>query len=200
LDYGCGHNPVTLTIASNLGYQTRGVEFSQDVVDRTKLLRSGSIITVQEFQTTQDEFDIIFLGDILEHLINPIDELVRLKSRLSHHGFLIAQGPLQGLRTISHLMIGLNEKLKRNTPTESPPYHVSLAHKTSMERLFIEAGFQLEKLLIKEVQWPAPSLSDFLLRPTFRDLLQILAKSVDRAISKLVPLYGSHYFMVVTHS
>lgn len=199
LDYGCGHNPATLSIASNLGYQVHGVEFSQDVVDRARLVGSGPIVTVQEFQTTEDEFDIIFLGDVLEHLIDPIDDLIRLKSRLSDQGILIAQGPLQGARTIFHSMIELNARLRGSIPTDYPPYHVSLAHKASMEKLFINAGYKLVKLLVKEVQWPAPTLRDFLLKPTFRGLFQILAKIVDRFIAMVVPSYGSHYFAVLSH-
>jgi SAM-dependent methyltransferase len=196
LDYGCGYNPVTLEIASSMGLDYQGVEFSSDVVAQANLAFPGKVITVEEFKKDTKKFDYIFIGDVIEHLSDPIAVLADLSNRLSSHGVLIAQGPLQGALTVTHMLASIKSKLLSSGATNFPPYHVSLASRKGMRDVLKVSNLELLNIKISEPQWPAPTLTFVLRRPSIRAVTLLSCKLLDQAISKMVPNFGSHYFLV----
>ena len=200
LDYGCGFNPVTLEIASSAGLDCQGVEFSSDVVAQANLIFSGKVTTVEEFKKASRKYDYIFMGDVIEHLRDPIEVLVEISTRLSSIGVLIAQGPLQGAFTFSHMLVGLKSRIFSRTVSDFPPYHVSLASMRGMQEVLEACNFEIIHLKISEPHWPAPSLGSVLRRPSVRGVAILVPKLLDRAISKIIPKYGSHYFLVAQKS
>jgi hypothetical protein len=136
------------------------------------------------------------MGDVIEHLSDPIKVLNEISTRLSSHGVLIAQGPLQGAFTFTQMLVGIKSRLFSSKTSSFPPYHVSLASRKGMQE-FLKAS-QLELIIfeISEPQWPAPSLSSVLRRPTIRGVIILGPKLIDRTISKFIPKYGTHYFLV----
>jgi hypothetical protein len=142
------------------------------------------------------KYDVIFLGDVLEHLIEPKLELEMLKSKLKPNGVLIAQGPLQGAWTFTHLVVMIFAICTRQRLSEFPPYHVSLATRNSMLNLFDSSGFSSTKILCTEVTWPAPEFTSLISNPSIRDIVLIFCKTTDKAISRIVKQYGSRYFLV----
>jgi len=196
LDYGCGFNPVTLGIASSMGLDSQGVEFSSDVVAQANLIFPGRVTTLEEFKKASKVFDYIFMGDVIEHLSDPIAVLNEISTRLSSHGVLIAQGPLQGAFTFTQMLVGIKSRLFSSKTSSFPPYHVSLASRKGMQEVLKAGQLELIHFEISEPQWPAPSLSSVLRKPTIRGVGILAPKLIDRAISKFIPKYGTHYFLV----
>ena len=196
LDYGCGFNPVTLGIASSVGLDYKGVEFSQDVVEQGSLIFPGRVATVEDFNKTIEKYDYIFIGDVIEHLSAPIEILGMLSTRLSSHGVLIAQGPLQGAFTVTQLLVNIKSRLFSRGISYFPPYHVSLATRKGMRGVLEASSLELLQLKISEPHWPAPSFSSVLKRPSIRGIIILTSKMLDKAISKFLPNYGTYYFIV----
>ncbi len=196
LDYGCGFNPVTLGIALRAGLDAQGVEFSSDVVAQANLVFPGIVTTLEEFKKASKKYDYIFMGDVIEHLSDPIAVLSEINTRLSNHGVLIAQGPLQGAFTFTQMLVGIKSRLFSSKASSFPPYHVSLASRKGMQEVLNASKFGLIHFEISEPQWPAPSLKSVLRRPTIRGVSILPPKLLDRAISKVIPKYGTHYFLV----
>ena len=196
LDYGCGFNPVTLGIASSAGLDCQGVEFSSDVVAQANQIFPGKVTTVAEFKKDSGKYDYIFMGDVIEHLRDPIAVLVEISTRLSSHGVLIAQGPLQGAFTFTHMLVGIKSRLFPKSISNFPPYHVSLASRRGMKKVLEASNLEIIHLKISEPLWPAPSPFSILRKPSLRGVAILVPKLLDRAISKFIPKYGSHYFLV----
>ncbi len=196
LDYGCGFNPVTLNIAEELGYVAQGVELSEDVVAEANHKKIGAVMGVNRFNSLSMNFRYVFMGDVIEHFVDPISEMKRIHERVAEDGYLIAQGPLQGALTISHLLVNLKAHISRNKFSNFPPYHVSLATRNGMGELMRTSGFEVVKLSVTEKHWPAPTMKSAIKNLSPRQLAILTIKIVDRLISVFVPNYGSHYFLV----
>lgn len=196
LDYGCGANPLSFQYASEIGLTPFGMELTQEVREIAQAQTNGVILSKEEVTCGDNRFDFIFLGDVLEHLINPIDELETLKRVLAKNGILIAQGPLQGSLTLTHLLVRFFALLTQRKVTSYPPYHVSLATTNSMKKLLADRGFRLEQMFVYEVDWPAPTFKEVKRSLSPRSLVLFLAKQLDKQLACVSKSFGSRYFLV----
>jgi 2-polyprenyl-3-methyl-5-hydroxy-6-metoxy-1,4-benzoquinol methylase len=196
LDYGCGASPETLAIARSNNLTPIGMEFAPDV---RKLASSSSgeiVLSREELLDLKVKFSVIFLGDVLEHLVAPQIVLKELSELLAEDGVIISQGPLQGARTLTHAIVGAYSCITPKRFATYPPYHVTLAHSQSMVKLFSAAKLQIEHISIEEVSWPAPTLNELCSKFTLRNLFLFLVKVPDMFLSRVLPMYGTRYFMV----
>ncbi len=98
LEIGAG-NGSTLLYAKKNGYAKRvfGIELCEiNNSHQTSELFSGFLIgnvEIMELPYQDNQFDVIICGDVLEHLINPYELLVKLKRFLSPNGVIIASIP-----------------------------------------------------------------------------------------------------------
>jgi 2-polyprenyl-3-methyl-5-hydroxy-6-metoxy-1,4-benzoquinol methylase len=94
LDIGCGTGE-TLTAAAALGWKASGIELnpSAAVIARE---RSGSPVfngPFEEFAASGEQYDIIHLGDVLEHIREPNRLIAWTKGKLVPGGILHIQVP-----------------------------------------------------------------------------------------------------------
>jgi len=150
LDYGCGATAEVVILASNLGYQAFGVEVEVSTRQAAHLQSSCQIYSPDEALAMGDQFDIIFLGDVLEHLCDPLEILDQVQALLSQRGLLIIQGPLEGAVTISNTLLSFKARLLSKSPAKFPPYHVSLATRESIVKALKINGLATKR-------WQLPS-------------------------------------------
>lgn len=196
LDYGCGADPITFDMAKSSGLEAFGMEYSQDI---RQLVMEKSGVTVysrDEVLNSEQKYDVIFLGDVIEHLVNPEIELRVLASKLNPKGILIAQGPLQGAWTFTHSMVSIFALFTKKRLSNFPPYHVSLANRKSMNELLKQTGYTNIKMNCTEVNWPAPNFKSLITRPSLRSLLLFNSKILDKSFARFMRNYGSRYFLV----
>jgi len=196
LDYGCGADPITFDMAKLSGLKAFGMEYSQDI---RRLVMEESAVTVysrDEVLKSKQKYDVIFLGDVIEHLVNPEIELRLLASKLNPDGILIAQGPLQGAWTFTHSMVSIFALFTKKRLSSFPPYHVSLANRKSMNELLKKTGYTDIKMDCTEVNWPAPNFKSLITTPSLRSLLLFNSKIIDKSFARLIRNFGSRYFLV----
>lgn len=111
LDYGCG-DASFLKFFHQKGYECTGVEYDPELVNRLRKENPGiKFFTVEQFWNEQNEYNIIFMGDVLEHIATPSLFLSDLGTRLTTSGLMAAQGPLennfnpQNIRSISDAIL-----------------------------------------------------------------------------------------------
>jgi trans-aconitate methyltransferase len=196
LDYGCGASPETFEVARKFGLNPSGMEYSQDVRQKVMANSKVTVFSREDILKSEKMYDVIFLGDVLEHLIEPKLELEMLKTKLKPNGVLIAQGPLQAAWTFTHLAVMVYSICTGQRLSKFPPYHVSLATRNSMLKLLDSSGFSSTKIKCTEVTWPAPESTSLISKPSLRDFVLISCKAVDKATSRVVKKYGSRYFSV----
>ena len=195
-DFGCGTDSTLREVSISLGAKYIGVEYDQSVVD--KLLRENPeniYLTPAQFAQTNMLFDYIFIGDVLEHVSSPSDILITIKKRLKPEGEILIQGPLENSLSLLHLLIKVKSLAIRGKITSQSPYHVSLASRKSILRLFARNNLQTCHFQTFEVPWPVLSKS----RAKSSDFSRILyfAKKVDLVFQKYSKSFGNRFFAAV---
>ena len=198
LDYGCGATAEVIILASNLGFKAFGVEVEVGTRQEAHLKSNCQIYSPGEVLASGAQFDIVFLGDVLEHLSNPLSVLDQVQALLAPNGLLIIQGPLEGAITISNTLLSVKAKLLSKSPSKFPPYHVSLATKKSVVKALKINGLTIQKLAVSEPLWPA---SKFGSRSSFASVSALIfsfVKILDIAVSKVLTNYGTRFFLITT--
>jgi 2-polyprenyl-3-methyl-5-hydroxy-6-metoxy-1,4-benzoquinol methylase len=96
LDVGCatGYLSAQLTAAgcSVVGFE-RDPESADAAAPRCERVIVGDIESPQDRTAIEGSFDVVLLGDVLEHLVNPWDTLRFVRSLLSDSGFVVTSIP-----------------------------------------------------------------------------------------------------------
>lgn len=171
LDVGCG-NGEFLSLARAAGYVTRGIDVSEAAAkacgERGLEVCAGDFLN----QRFDQQFDIITMWDVMEHLRLPGDFARRAASLLTPGGVLLLKIPSKG---------GLNFSLLRLIPRRGglllgAPDHVQFFSEPSLRRLLARAGFS-------EMLWFESK--GFRSQPrTFRPK-KLLGRALSRILSRL---------------
>lgn len=196
LDYGCGSSAEVVTLASKLKYQSFGIEVEKGTRQEAQMKSGCKIYSPEEVLTIGERFDIIFIGDVLEHLNDPLTTLNQVSDLLTPEGLLIIQGPLEGALTISNLLLSVKANALSKSPSMFPPYHVSLATKDSIAKALNINEFVIHKISITEPLWPAPKFGSKASLVSPGSLIFSLVKIFDIAISRISKGYGTRFFLL----
>lgn len=172
LDIGCagGH---FLAAAKERGYTCLGVELNRRMAEyaRTSFgldVLEGSYESV-ELERTGRRFDVVYMGDSLEHLPDPRGALARVRALLAPGGIFVLNGPLTLNRSLftavlkGKLLVG---KGRSEWYVDEPPYHLWEWNASTMRRFLVRCGFRiLEFLTWEEPGRPKEVLSQVLKRP-----------------------------------
>ena len=197
LDYGCGGSSIALRTATKLDFAAVGVEFDEGVRKLAAEYAGCPVVAPSDIFGQDSQFDVVLLGDVLEHVSDPQRLLLDLRRVMSNDGVIYVQGPLEGSPTLLHLFVSLVAILKPGLDDSLPPYHVSLATARSMRALAQRCGFRVAELRIFEVQWPAPSIRQALGSRSARALSLAGLKVVDSMVARLSPSRGNRFMMLL---
>ncbi len=101
LDVGCGEG-FTLKYYADLGWKVWGIDFSKAGVikqnpDMLSYLEIGDIYEkLNDYQNQKRLYDVVYLTNVLEHVLNPIELLNNLKSIIKREGVLVVTVPNDG--------------------------------------------------------------------------------------------------------
>lgn len=91
-----------------------------------------------------DHYDIIFFNDVLEHLINPEEVLLKIKSKLSPNGKIISSIPnVRFIHNLYSLIIYKDWRYQNSGILDKT--HLRFFTKKSIIRMFEECGFDVIK-------------------------------------------------------
>ena len=147
LEVGCAGG-FFLDAARARGWEVTGVEYSGAAShfareDLGLDVRTGSL---ESAGFADGEFDALYMGDVLEHVVDPMATLAEVRRLLRPRGRLLLSGPItihSWDRRFGRWVYGL---LGRSMILRTPPYHlVEFTPRT--QRLSLErAGFQVLRL------------------------------------------------------
>ncbi len=135
LDIGCGIGDL-LKAAERDGWQVAGTEISAIAAQQAgtswqSRIHVGSIMTLE---LPQDHYNLITLYHVIEHVLDPVQTLSRLRTLLTPHGVLFLETPNFG---------GLGARLKGAQWSHIiPPEHLTYFEATSLKTALKQAGFQ----------------------------------------------------------
>ena len=98
LDVGCGEGFVISHFLS-LGWHVEGIDYSSAGVDQinphcSAFVQQGDIFRILYSKITSgDKYDLVWLGNVLEHVLDPIGLLRSLKQIVNDKGLLVVTVP-----------------------------------------------------------------------------------------------------------
>jgi len=147
LDVGCGDGSIAKLIKAN-GNNVYGLENSSGAVQ----LAFEKGISVKEFNVEEEKwpgfgfkFDVVFAGEIIEHLFNTDKFLQNIYSVLKDDGCLVLTTP--NIATLGRrimLLLGINPLIE-TTARENDAGHIRYFTKASLVKLLIENGFMVTR-------------------------------------------------------
>ena len=147
LEIGCAGG-YFLNKAKKCGYKVTGIELSKEMVNFARNI--GLKVYQGEISNLPKDikFDIIYLGDVMEHVANTNKLITQIKNRLNKYGLIIIELPLTYNLTFSGIFIGIFNIIKgrisykyflpaqhRTQFIEKPPYHLLMFNRRSILEL-----------------------------------------------------------------
>lgn len=157
LDYGCGNGDF-LKEAARAGYDSRGVELDPSAIANAAAMSGRPVTSYEELSATNARFDIIRLGDVLEHLPEPASTLRTLDGLLASGGVYLIEGPLEDnpgpVLFASRLFGRIKKRLNPSAAGSYPPYHLTRVSAEQQRGFFERAGYRVRLFATREDGWP----------------------------------------------
>lgn len=158
LDYGCGGGDF-LRAAKDVGLAGIGVEFDPAVRLATERKTGVAVVGPDEIFARRHAFDIIHLGDVLEHIPRPAELIDKVERLLAPEGVLFIEGPLERNASLVFFTSVLLKTVRRNLgmdrPAQTPPYHLFLTNRSAQKGFFTgRLGFECVMFEVFENGYP----------------------------------------------
>ena len=135
LDVGVGGGEL-IAAALELGFDVEGVEISKrQVQEIKKMLRVEIHCTDFLDFNSSNQFDIITMGDVIEHVKDPIAAIEKAKTLLAENGVLWLSTP--------NFESGFSRIMGFRDPMWCEPYHITYFCYTGLKKLLLEHGFEV---------------------------------------------------------
>ena len=169
LDFGCG-NGAYLIAATQAGYVCDGVELDSDAIVRAAAASGCEVFDLDTLRSLGRTYDVIHLGDVLEHLPAPAAMMRSLGEMLNPDGVFFVEGPLEDNASMvfyaSWLAGWLKKRLRRESAGTFTPFHLTRTTARQQRRFFEHTlGCSVSWFRTFETGWPYPSAGRSLFRP-----------------------------------
>ena len=184
LDVGCSGGQLGRVLKNESGCSVYGIDISQEAIaEAKKYLINAVVMDIEShgLPFIDERFDIIILGDVLEHLKVPANVLLKLKLLLNPTGRMIVSLP-----NVANVTIRLNLLLGRWNYKPSgilDETHLRFFTLKTMKQLFQSCELKIEQV-------DSTPGFDFFIAKYFRFL-----KPVTNALCKCFPTLFSNQFI-----
>jgi SAM-dependent methyltransferase len=144
LEVGCAGGAF-LNAARRAGYEVQGVELSAEAAAfaRRKFGLDVIVGEVGRAKFSDGRFDVVFMGDVFEHLPNPLATLQELNRIMAHRGLLVLECPTQTNTLFSRLGFLVYGALGKKAAVNLPPYHLFEYRPQSLKIFLRRCGFEI---------------------------------------------------------
>jgi 2-polyprenyl-3-methyl-5-hydroxy-6-metoxy-1,4-benzoquinol methylase len=151
IDIGCGEGWLLNEFYSH-GWSVIGMDFGRYAIEKyhphlLAFFQQGNIYKLMKQKIKEGKkFDVIFLGNVIEHVINPVGLLNDIRPIMHKHSVLIMVVPNDFSPLQKHL---IDKKYITKKWWLAYPDHLSYFNKQSMSNLVQDLGFQI-KMIVAE--------------------------------------------------
>lgn len=161
LDYGCGAGAF-LSCLAPVGLQGHGAEFDAEAAHQASVVSGCPTCCVADLAQMGEaaRFDAIHLGDVLEHMPEPLEEINKLMKLLKPGGMLFLEGPLEVQASpvywAARLFGGARRVLGRGVLSGGAPTHLIRTHAQAQRQFVRHLDGRFEELhwRVYETGWP----------------------------------------------
>jgi 2-polyprenyl-3-methyl-5-hydroxy-6-metoxy-1,4-benzoquinol methylase len=147
LDVGCGRGGLLEYLRDKKNCRVMGLDISDDAI---KICKEKGIKVIKcdlEEEELPGTYDVIILSAVIEHLIDPLSLLDKIRDNLNENGCVVV-----GVPNFSHLMariqylLGKNVKIFGDTEEDKklgiqPPGHIQFFNKATLSFLLERTGY-----------------------------------------------------------
>ena len=160
LDFGCGNGQFIKEVQNK--YKCYGVEYDLETIKKCKKSIKNAYFfhnTIIDKKKFINFFDLVHLGDVLEHVVNPINLLYKLEKIIKKNGLLYVEGPIErnfSVVNFSIILFGNIKKfLKPNLKNNFMPYHLYFCNFNNQLLMLKKIKkYKIVKYEIYETGWP----------------------------------------------
>lgn len=158
LDFGCG-NGAFMIAAHEAGYPAHGIEQGESSIDLANRNSGRPVWSLAEALGQGSRFDVIHIGDVLEHLPRPADTLRQLHELLEPGGHLFVEGPLEKQASLVRFAATTQKRVRRALGVDSAgthePFHLTMTSWASQMDFFERVmGYDCVAAETFETGWP----------------------------------------------
>lgn len=139
LDVGCGTGHF-LSAASAKGFHAIGLEPDEDARKFAQEQNNVKVCPISElYSLRENTFDVITMWHVLEHVYHLNEDVAQLKKLLKNNGYLFVAVPNMNSYDANYY--------KEYWAAYDVPRHLYHFQKLDIERLFLNHGFELKKII-----------------------------------------------------
>ena len=146
LEVGCATG-LLLKRAGERTWQASGVELSGDAVAHARSLglevHEGTLMSAA---LPAETFDVVYLGDVLEHVPDCRELLAEVARVLAPGGRAVVRGPITTHSLARRLGLALYGAAGRDIVLHEPPYHLWEFRPGSLRRLALAVGLEVDAI------------------------------------------------------
>lgn len=153
-EIGCGMG-YFLDFVRGHGYDVSGIEYAAlgTKVCREKFGLDVTQSSFEAFPETPASYDVIFMGDVLEHLVNPLAMLKKAVRMLRPGGVVAVEVPAMFNSLTGRLAVAGYRILRSRKRMPMPPYHVNEFLPATLKAALLGAGCR-EQRIVQRIRPP----------------------------------------------
>lgn len=154
-EVGCGMG-YFLEYARTQGYAVSGIEYAE-LGARTCREKFGLDVrrgSFEDLAPEPEQHDVIFMGDVLEHLTQPLEMLTKAHTMLKASGIVALEVPSTFNSLAGRCAVTGMRLLRTKKKMKLPPYHVNEFTPRTLRSIIGRAGFR-EAVIIQRIKPPS---------------------------------------------
>lgn len=153
-EVGCGMG-YFLKYARQEGYEVEGIEYAGlgARACREKFGLDVQKASFEDFQPIDETYDVVFMGDVLEHLASPLEMLRKAKRMLRPTGIVAVEVPSMFNSVVGRLATAGLRSLGKKKKMPMPPYHLNEFTPSTLRAMLRRAGFS-RAVIVQRIKKP----------------------------------------------
>lgn len=154
-EVGCGMG-YFLQYARKAGYNVSGIEYAELGVRACKEKFGLDVqqSSFEDYHLQSNRYDVIFMGDVLEHLIDPLAMLEKAHAMICETGVVVVEVPSMFNSIIGRTATVGFKLLNKKKKMPMPPYHVNEFTPATLKTMIKKAGFR-DAVIIQRIKAPS---------------------------------------------
>lgn len=192
-EIGCGMG-YFLDYVRKQGYTTSGIEYAKLGVETCRNKFGLDVVqsSFEDYEERPDRYDVVFMGDVLEHLVQPLEMLKKVWRMTKPSGIVAIEVPSMFNTLVGKLAVAGYTLLGSQKKMPMPPYHVNEFVPLTLRSALARAGF-LRSTVIHRIKAPG----SITLRGSIAE--RLLKKSLhypNYAITKAFGMFGDRLLAI----